>query len=176
LLTSCVPFGIFVAFHFKEYGGIFIKDDYYLSILGSMGSVANGGFRMLLGVTMDLVTFRKLMVASILVFMLSSATIVFSVHNKVTYFMTIVFTYGCYGGLYSIFPTQNVRMLGKVIGAKMYYITFLGFSTGAIIQYVFHRTLVEKYKDDGYTYCFIIFGSFLLVGLFLVLKVDFALH
>ena len=35
------PYGMFVAFNYKEYGLIFIKDDKFLSILGSIGSIAN---------------------------------------------------------------------------------------------------------------------------------------
>lgn len=165
-----------MAFHFKEYGGYFIKDDHYLSLLGSIGSIANGVFRMILGATLDLISFRKLMLGNILVFMVSCATIVFSVKVQATYFITVVCTYGVYGSLYSIFPTQNVRILGKYIGPKMYYITFGGFSLGALIQYVFHLTLVSEYGVDGYTYCFCIFGAFLVVGLVLLIKVDFVIH
>jgi hypothetical protein len=66
--------------------------------------------------------------------------------------------------------------LGKYIGPKLYYLTFCGFSIGALIQFVFHLTLVSNYGVDGYTYCFIIFGLFLLVGLALVIKVNFVLH
>lgn len=131
---------------------------------------------MILGATMDLVSFRKIMLANLLVFIISCSTVVFSVKEEATYFITVVCTYGVYGSLYSIFPTQNVRILGKHIGPKMYYITFAGFSIGALIQYVFHLTLVSNYGVDGYTYCFIIFGSFLVVGLVLVIKVDFVLH
>jgi MFS family permease len=170
------PFGLFIAFHFKEYGGIYIKDDYYLSMLGSMGSVANGIFRMILGMTMDVIPFKLLMTSNILIFMVSCATIIFSVQSKVSYFITIVITYGVYGSLYSIFPTQSVRMLGKAIGSKMYYITFGGFSLGSLVQFVFHRVLVEKYGEDGYTYCFIIFGCLMVVGLILSVTIKFPLH
>jgi MFS family permease len=70
-----------VAFHFKEYGNKFIDDDHYLSLLGSIGSIANGVFRMIIGATLDLISFRKIMTANILIFMVSCATIIFSVKN-----------------------------------------------------------------------------------------------
>ena len=165
-----------MAFHFKEYGGLFIKDDQYLSLLGSIGSVFNGIFRVILGATLDRLSFRKIMLLNIIVFILSCGTIVWSVREKATYFISVVLTYGCYGSLFSIFPTQTVRILGKVIGPKMYYITFGGFSLGSIMQYLFHKFLVSSYGEDGYTYCFIIFGIFQLISLTLVILVKFTLH
>lgn len=125
---------------------------------------------------MDYITFRKLMIGNLIVFMITCGTVVFSVQNEASYLISIVLTYGCYGSLYSIFPTQTVRILGKIIGSKMYYITFFGFSFGAIIQYLFHRFLVGNYGEDGYKYCFIIFGSLLCVGFILLLFIDFQLH
>lgn len=116
------------------------------------------------------------MIGNLIVFMITCGTVTFSVQNKITYLITIVLSYGCYGSLYSIFPTQTVRILGKSIGSKMYYITFLGFSFGAIVQYAFHRILVEKYQADGYTYCFIIFGALVVVGFVLLLTIDFQMH
>ena len=90
--------------------------------------------------------------------------------------MTVVLTYGCYGSLFSIFPTQTVRILGKHIGPKMYYITFMGFSIGSVLQYVIHRFLVQGYGKEGYTYCFIIFGVLQVISLTLIIAVKFTLH
>lgn len=176
LLGCSVPYGLFVAFNYKEYGLFFIKDDHYLSILGSVGSVGNGLFRMFWGMMMDIFPFRTNIVVMIGVFMASCASIVWSVRSQFAYPITILLTYGCYGGLYSVFPTQTIRMLGRQLGPKLYYLTFLGFSIGGIIQYIFHKYLVETYKEDGYIYCFIIFGVFLFVALAIVLRVDYPQH
>ena len=146
ILAATVPYGLFIAFNFKEYGSIYIADDHFLSLLGSLGSVTNGIFRMLLGVFMDFITFKAIMLFNIGVFIVSCATIIFSVHNSASYLITVVLTNGCYGSLYSIIPTQTVRILGRAIGPKIYYLTFIGFSFGAIIQYIFHKFLVDEYK------------------------------
>lgn len=176
ILTAACPFGIFMAFHFKEYGGLFIKDDQFLSLLGSIGSVTNGLFRVILGATLDRLSFRKIMLLNVIVFIISCSTVVWSVKEEATYFITVVLTYGCYGSLFSIFPTQTVRILGKVIGPKMYFITFGGFSLGSVIQYLLHKFLVSSYGQDGYTYCFIIFGILQLISLTLIIFVKFNLH
>ena len=77
--------------------------------------------------------------------MVCCGTVVWSVHSKITYFVSVVLTYGLYGSLFSIFPTQTIRILGKVVGAKMYYITFSGFTVGIILEFLFHLFLVDNY-------------------------------
>ncbi len=142
ILAFCVPFGLFVAFNFKEYGLIYSLDDHYLSLLGSLGSVGNGLFRIVLGIILDFVTFKTIMLINLGVLIVSCATFYFSVQSKISYLFSVVLSYGCYGGLYTIFPTQTVRILGRQIGPKMYYFTFIGFSCGSIIQYLCHKFLV----------------------------------
>lgn len=38
--------------------------------------------------------------------------------------------YAAFGGNYSIYPPQNVKMLGKALGSKVYFVTNTGFSIG----------------------------------------------
>jgi MFS family permease len=172
ILSATVPFGLFVAFNYKEYGLYYINDDHYLSILGSIGSVGNGVFRMFWGIVLDVLPFKKIQYIMIGIFMVSCATIIWSVQNNASYLITVLVTYGTYGGLYSIYPTQTVRMLGRQLGPKLYYITFFGFAFGAILQYAAHKFLVEEFKQEGYTYCFIIFGAFLIASLVLTFTIN----
>jgi len=81
MLAATVPYGLFVAFNYKEYGLYYISDDHYLSILGSIGSVGNGVFRMFWGIMMDILTFRQIKLIVISVLMASAATIYYSVQN-----------------------------------------------------------------------------------------------
>lgn len=107
------------------------------------------------------------------VHIISCATIIWSARNKASYLITVLVTYGFYGGLYSIYPTQTVKILGRKIGPKIYYLTFTGFSFGAILQYIAHKYLVDYYHYDGYTYCFIIFGALLVLSAVLILTIEF---
>ena len=113
ILSTMAPYAIFMAFTFKEYGSIYIEDDHYLSLLGSIGSAANGIFRLIIGATLDYLSFKKIMLVIVAIFMVSCGTIVFSVKNEISYFITIVLSYGCEGSLFSLFPTQTVYILGK---------------------------------------------------------------
>ena len=136
------PYGMFVAFNYKEYGLIFIKDDKFLSILGSIGSIANGGFRLVWGAMMDYFPFKTNKFIIYCVFLVTCSTIVVSTGSNAAYLIVVVISYGCYGGLYAIYPTITVQMLGKKIGSKLYAYTFIGFSIGAIIQYLCHKYVV----------------------------------
>jgi hypothetical protein len=97
---------------------------------------------MIWGILMDILPFKTIMLINVGVQILFCGTIAWSVQNQATYLITVVIVYGFYGGLYSIFPTQTIRMLGKKIGSKMYYITFVGFSAGVLLQYLAHKILV----------------------------------
>lgn len=97
---------------------------------------------MVWGILLDMMPFKTIKYIMIGIFVVSCATIKWSVLNDASYLITVLLTYGCYGGLYSIYPTQTVRMLGRQLGPKLYYITFFGFSFGAILQYLAHKFLV----------------------------------
>ncbi len=97
---------------------------------------------MIWGVVMDLMPFKKVKIIIIAIFIVSCSTVTWSVKNNASYLITVLITYGTYGGLYSIYPTQTVRMLGRHLGPKLYYITFLGFAFGALMQFAAHKYLV----------------------------------
>jgi hypothetical protein len=59
-LTTSVPFGIFIAFNYKEYGMISIGDDQFLTIVGSLGAVFNGFGRLIFGMLLDKFSYRVL--------------------------------------------------------------------------------------------------------------------
>jgi len=121
---------------------IYIKDDQFLSILGSIGSIANGSFRLFWGTMMDCFRFKINKCIILAIFVVACSTIIWSVNSQAAYLIVVVISYGCYGGLYAIYPTQTIKILGKRIGSKLYSFTFLGFSTGSIIQYICHKYLV----------------------------------
>lgn len=58
-LSAC--FGMFVAFNYKEYGLNHIRDDQFLTLVGSMGGIANGISRIFWGTLLDYFSFRVLM-------------------------------------------------------------------------------------------------------------------
>ncbi len=107
------------------------------------------------------------------IFILSCATIYFAVNTNLTYLIVVMSTYCCYAGNYAIYPIQTVRILGQQLGGKCYWITFTGFGIGAVLQFVLHYFLVLKFGEDGFLYCFLIFGVFLLIGTVIAWTIKF---
>jgi sugar phosphate permease len=57
-LTSSIPFGMFIAFNYKEYGMLRIEDDSFLTVIGSCGAIFNGLGRFFWGFMFDKFSFR----------------------------------------------------------------------------------------------------------------------
>ena len=167
---------MFVAFNYKEFGLVYIKDDHFLSLVGSLGSVGNGLFRLFWGNMMDQWSYRRIKTIILSLFIISCATINWAVRSKVIYAILVPITYGFFGGTFSIYPPQTIKILGKKMGTKLYYMTFAGYSIGAIIQYIFHKYLVENYGKNGYLYCFMAFGVLILASMTLLQLVKFDTH
>jgi hypothetical protein len=88
-----------------------------------------------------------------------------AVQNVVAYFFIVPITYLAYGGLYALLPTQSVRILGSFLGAKLFWVTFSGFASAAVIQFIIQYFILTHLDNDGYIYCIGIFLILLLIGL-----------
>jgi OFA family oxalate/formate antiporter-like MFS transporter len=128
---------MFIAFNYKEYGMLEISDDSFLTIVGSCGSVLNGLGRLFWGILFDKFSFRTVSIGINTVLLLFAVSMQFLVKNKVLYLIAVCLVYFAYGGNYSVYPTQTIRIFGSERGAKLYYIVFIGFSLGTC--YVIHR-------------------------------------
>lgn len=129
-LTCSVPFGIFVAFNYKEYGMISIGDDQFLTIVGSCGAVFNGLGRLIFGMLLDKFSYRVLSSIINLTLLIFAVILPYIVEVKPLFLIAVACIYFNYGGNYSIYPTHTFRVLGNQVGAKIYYLVFIGFSLG----------------------------------------------
>jgi len=58
-LTTSIPFGMFIAFNYKEYGMTKMSgNDSFLTVIGSIGAVFNGVGRFFWGLMFDKFSFR----------------------------------------------------------------------------------------------------------------------
>ena len=60
---------------------MYIKNDHFLSVLGSIGSIANGVFRLILGNMMDYFTYKTNQFMIYCIFILTCSTLVWSVKH-----------------------------------------------------------------------------------------------
>lgn len=139
-----------------------------------MGIFCNGIFRSAWGYLFDHFSFRKLTFVINLLLLLFCIGILFAVQNVITYFIIVPFVYLAYGGLYAILPTQAVRVLGPVVGSKIFWMVFSGFTFAAIIQFITQFfTLNYISPDQNYYFCLGIFLFFNIVGLIIGLLVKY---
>jgi len=125
------------------------------------------------GYLFDHISYKKIIVTINLSLFTLSCVVLLAVQNSVAYFIVIPCIYLCYGGLYAITPTQSVRMLGSVVGAKLFWLIFGGFSISAILQFTLQYILLNSFGNDGYYYCIGTFGFLQLIGLAISLTSKF---
>jgi predicted MFS family arabinose efflux permease len=130
ILTFSASFGVFVAFTYKEYGLLGIDNDKSLSFIGMMGGLANGTSRFIWGFLFDKYSYKVISTIINCLLLICCIAINWTVEYEYAYMATVMLAYACYGGNYSIYPPQTVRLLGKDLGSKVYFLTFTGFSFG----------------------------------------------
>ena len=129
-LTSSIPFGMFIAFNYKEYGLIKLGNDSFLTVIGSCGAVFNGLGRFFWGFMFDRFSFKIISALINAILLIGALLTSVAVEDQYLYLIAVSLIYFCYGGNYSVYPTHTVRVLGQELGAKVYYIVFTGFSFG----------------------------------------------
>ena len=130
ILSMSSAFGLFLIFNYKTFGFTSIKNDALISLIGSLGNLVSGCFRLAWGYWYDKYSFQK--ITTIINVCLFCCCLIadFAVETQFTYFIIIIVVYAVFGGNYSIYPPQTVKMLGKALGSKVYFVTNTGFSIG----------------------------------------------
>ena len=129
-LACTTPFGIFIAFNYKEYGQTKLTNDSFLTLIGSLGAIFNGIGRVFWGIIFDRYSFR--MISAVINFILMGCAIAapYMVKNEVTYLVVVCIIYFNYGACYSLYPALTMRTFGQILGGRNYYLVFLGFTVG----------------------------------------------
>jgi MFS family permease len=107
-----------------------IKDDSFLTVIGSCGAIFNGLGRFFWGFMFDKYSFRIISALINGLLMVAALTISLVVEYDYFFLIGVCIIYFCYGGNYSVYPTHTVRIFGQELGSKVYYIVFTGFSLG----------------------------------------------
>ncbi len=121
-----------------------------LTIIGSCGSVLNGLGRLIWGIAIDQMSFRNISIIFNLIFITTAITVPF-VTNPYIYLIYVSIIYFCYGGSYSIYAAQTIKIMGKEMGSKIYFLVFAGFTFGIIthIQEVYFSIFVDIYLSNN---------------------------
>ena len=153
----------------------FEKEDHLITIVGSIGSLANGLSRSIWGILFDKFSFKSISILINAMLLCACATIMFAASRVETYSILVTLAYFCYGGSFAIFPTQTVRVFGEENGSKIFFLVFIGASLASILQFSLHYFIVEQFENhiDGYFYCFLVFAGVQACGLLMSIFINY---
>jgi nitrate/nitrite transporter NarK len=130
ILSMSSAFGLFLTFNYKSFGFTYITNDKYISVIGSIANFFGACFRIFWGVWFDKYSFQTITTTINVCLLFCCLVVDYAVESEFTYLIIIILVYSSFGGNYSIYPPQNVRMLGKALGSRVYFVTNAGFSIG----------------------------------------------
>ena len=112
--------GYFMASNFKTYGIEKISDDGFLTLVGSLSALCNGGGRFLWGCLSDKFDFKKIYLIILTIQIIDVATIQFISQYKIAYLFWVCLALLCEGGHFVIFPPECLKVFGPNVGSKVY--------------------------------------------------------
>ena len=98
-------------------------------MIGSVGSLANGGSRVIMGPLQDKIGFKPMYGAILSVMLIVYSTIPYVVKfNAALYSIWVVAAFYCLGTHFTMFPLVNVKVFGQKSGGQM--ASFMYIATG----------------------------------------------
>ena len=165
LLVSMLYFssqnGYFIASNYKNYGITKIPDDTFLSLVGSMSSLANGGGRFIWGLILSKFTFAEAYLFLLFLQIILVIMVAFVVSDRGLYFTVVCLMLFCEGGHFVLFPTECVKRFGNDFGGKAYNFCLIVFFFSNITQY---GLTVGVKEQLGYEKEFWIFLGFTVIS------------
>ena len=128
-------FGLMISVQFKDYGLKQINDDQFLTMVGSIGAVCNGGGRMIWGVLYDKFSFKKAYFFLLVTQILFIATYEAVSSYKASFFIWTCVLFFCEGGHFAIFPPLCLTEFGTEIGSKIYPVVYFAFTCSNFLQF-----------------------------------------
>ena len=135
MIFCSITNGYFMAANFKSYGISKIPCDKFLTLVGSLSSVGNGGGRLFWGVLSDKLPFKKIYLIVLIIQIIESATIRFISDYKEAYLIWVFIALLCEGSHFVIFPPLCFKVFGPNVGSVIYSLLLIVCSCGNFAQY-----------------------------------------
>ena len=157
-------YGLFLANNFKNYGILHINNDQFLTLVGSLGSAANAGSRVVWGLLLDRFPFRNIYFALVVIQLVMVATLNLIADTKALYLIWIFISLGCEGGHFALFPPLTMKIFGTKTGTVLYGFIYFAFFFANGLQFL----IVFFYKESlTYTNILWIYVGITAVGILL---------
>ena len=146
--------GYFIASNFKNYGIGKISDDNFLTLIGSLSCVCNGGGRFIWGYIYDKFSFKSLYITMLFVQMLDIVTMRYIAEYKGLYLLWVCIALLCEGGHFVLIPAYCLKIFGPEVGGKAYSVILMGIAFANLTQFGLNLGLREYigFENEFYIY------------------------
>lgn len=139
-MALCVVLGSFgdliLNGNYKTYVKKQITDDEYLTLIGTIGAIANGCTRFFWNMLLKAIDFRLSISTIMLLNVIIFAVINYTLNFRELYCFIIFLANSSLGGLFVIVPTICLEFFGDEIGAGIYSFYWICFSLSNFIGYL----------------------------------------
>jgi len=101
-------------------------DDRFLTFIGAVGGLTNGGSRIFWGYLQDLFGFKRIYAFILVTQIVVSMTLIHVLTSKTLYLVWILIGYNCLGAHFVLFPTVLLKVFGLKSGGQLYSLLYLG--------------------------------------------------
>ena len=119
-------YGFSVAGNYKTYGLIYYKDDAFVTMAGSCGSILNGLSRVGFGLAMDRFSFKCNLSMLFFIQLIANLILTLFVKIKLAFILSLCLSYISVGSYFVILPTFCSRFYGTKNGASIYGLISFG--------------------------------------------------
>ena len=162
-------FGYFIMTKYKVYGAGFIKDDQFLTLIGSIGSLLNGLFRIFWAGMLDYFPFKKINTVLLLLLTIVLFTVQAAVHNKYTYLVVVALAMKCEGAMAAIVPTLCLKKFGITRGHQVFSFVYSSYGIASLTGSVLNATIGVWVGFEGMVY---VGGLFVVAACVLTYRQD----
>ena len=156
MIFGSATIGFYIASCYKTYGikQPALDNDLYLTWVGSVANIWNGGSRIGWGTALDRFSFKKVYGALVIVEIIAGVTLQFASNYKVMYFVWVSVLLACEGGHFALFPTYTAKVFGQEVGPKVYGLVGFALMFSNIAQFL----IVKLSKIDDFNILFYVFS------------------
>lgn len=144
-----------------------MSDDRYLTFVGAFGAVACSFSRFFWGFILEKKTFKFIYYAISLLNLFLAFTISFIEQIKQVYFLYVILSYICYGGMLGMFPAITSQIFGVRYGPQIYGILFFAFPISNLLQF-----FIVNYVQQGYDTIFKVSGIMSIASMLIVKRIE----
>lgn len=138
-------FGLLMANNYKVYGIDKGHSDYFVTLVGSFGSAANGCSRFFWAVLFDKYGFKKVYFAIMAIQLILTATLSSISSVGALYLIWHALTMGCEGGQFSTLPAVTTKVFGHKVGPLIYGFILVMFAVSNIASFFITKAQLDNW-------------------------------